>query len=174
MACLISGCAQPDIRRPFLPVSEQKPVLLKVPFFSDHTDQCGPSALASVLGFWGKKAEPGQLKEAVYLAKLKGTLPVDLVLAAQACGMSAKMLDGGMPQLKNELDAGHPLIAFVNLGYRFIPIGHYLVVTGYDDRRQTIYAHSGMKKNGPVSYKTFSKQWERTGRWALLILPGTR
>jgi len=170
----MSGCAQPGISRPPTPVSGQKQVLLEAPFFPDHTDQCGPSALASVLGYWGREAEPGRLKEEIYLAGLKGSLPVDLVLAAQAHGMSAEMLDGGLPQLKKELDAGHPLIAFVNLGYRFVPIGHYMVVTGYDDRRQTIYAHSGMKRNRPISYAKFLRQWERTDRWTLLILPAAR
>ena len=86
--------------------------------------------------------------------------------------MSAEILEGGLPQLKIELDAGHPLIAFVNQGYRFLPVGHYLVVTGYDDRRQAIYAHSGLEKNGLMPYKKFLRQWERTDRWTLLILPG--
>ena len=170
----MTGCLQPGISRTLLPVAEQKQVLLEVPFFPDHTDQCGPSALASVLGFWGEKAAPGHLKEDIYLPDLKGSLPIDLLLAAQAHGMSAEILDGGLPQLKNELDAGHPVIAFINLGYRFIPIGHYLVVTGYDDRRQAIRAHSGMEKSGFIAYKQFSKQWERTDRWALLILPVAR
>ena len=157
-----------------MPISEQKQVLLKVPFFPDRTDQCGPSALASVLGFWGTQAEPAQLKQEIYRGNLKGSLPIDLLLAAQARGMSAEILDGGLPQLKKELDAGRPLIVFVNLSYPFIPSGHYMVVTGYDDRRQAIYAHSGMKKNGLMSYKKFLKQWERTDRWALLVLPAAR
>jgi ABC-type bacteriocin/lantibiotic exporter with double-glycine peptidase domain len=165
------GCALPGISRPLPPAPDQGQVLLEVPFFPDHADQCGPSALASILGFWGEKADPGRLKEEIYLADLRGSLPVDLLLAAQAHGMSAEILDGGLPRLKKELDAGHPVVAFVNLGYRFIPIGHYLVITGYDDRRQALTAHSGMKKDRLISYEKFSRQWERTERWSLLILP---
>jgi hypothetical protein len=98
-------------------------------------------------------------------------LPVDLQLAAQARGMSSEMLEGGLPQLKRELDAGHPVIAFVNRGFRFLPVGHFMVVTGYDDGSRSVYAHSGMKKNEPIPYETFLKLWNRTDQWALLILP---
>jgi ABC-type bacteriocin/lantibiotic exporter with double-glycine peptidase domain len=148
--------------------------LLEVPFFPDHTDQCGPSTLASVLGFWGKSAEPAQLKNEIYHGNLKGSLPIDLLLAAQSRGLNAEILDEGLPQLKKELDAGHPLIAFVNQGPRFLPVGHYLVVTGYDDRRRGIFAHSGMERNSFIPYGKFQKQWGRTDRWALLILPAAR
>lgn len=173
-ACLISGCAQPGINRSLAVVEQQKQVLVEAPFFPDRSNQCGPSALASVLGFWGEKAEPDQLKKEIYLADLKGSLPIDLLLAARAHGMSAQMLEGDLSRLKKELDAGHPLIVFVNQGYRFLPVGHYMVVTGYDDRRRAILAHSGTRKNGLISYKKFSKQWGRTDRWTLLILPAAR
>jgi ABC-type bacteriocin/lantibiotic exporter with double-glycine peptidase domain len=165
------GCAAPGMGRPLPPPAEQGRVQLDVPFFPDDTDQCGPSALASVLGFWGRKAEPVRIKEEIYRAELKGSLPVDLLLAAQAHGMTAEMPDETLDSLKKELDAGHPVIAFVNQGYRFLPIGHYLVVTGYDDRRGEIFAHSGTKKNDPVPYGKFLRQWDRTDRWTLLILP---
>ena len=127
-----------------------------------------------MLGFWGQKTEPGELRKELYRPDLKGSLPVDLLLAAQARGMSAEMLDGDLERLKRELDAGHPLIAFVNQGYRFLPIGHYLVVVGYDDASRTLYAHSGMKKNAAMTYEAFTHQWEKTDRWTLLLLPAGR
>jgi len=169
--CLLSGCA------PFcVPcASVQDPrggrVLLNVPFFPDDTDQCGPSALASVLGYWGKPAEPAVLRQEIYQAQLKGSLTVDLLLAVENRGFSAEMVNGSLDRLRSELDAGHPLIAFVNVGYRFYPVGHYLVITGYDDRRQSVCAHSGMKRDQWISYWKFDKQWEKTARWAFLILP---
>jgi ABC-type bacteriocin/lantibiotic exporter with double-glycine peptidase domain len=170
-ACVLAGCAPSHASRAAVPVPQGRQVLLKVPFFPDDTDQCGPSALASVLGYWGKPAEPARLRQEIYQAHLKGSLTVDLLLAAESRGLSAEMADGSLARVKRELDAGHPLIAFINVGYRFYPIGHYLVITGYDDRRQCIFAHSGMKRDQPISYRKFDKQWERTERWALLILP---
>lgn len=147
-------------------------VLLGVPFFPDKTDQCGPSALASVLAFWGRPADPRALKEEVYLGKLGGALPLDLLIAARARGLVAAMSDGGLDRLKSEVDAGRPVIAFVNLGWRSLPIGHFMVVTGYDEARQGVFAHSGLERDSFVPYRRFLKRWERTGRWALLVSPG--
>ncbi len=138
---------------------------LQVPFFPDGTDQCGPSALASVLGYWGKPAEPAELRREIYVPKLRGALPLDLLLAARAHGLKAEMSEGGLDALKGELDAGRPVIAFVNLGFRFLPIGHFLVVTGYDGRG--VYAHSGKRKNEFLGYSEFDRMWEKTGRWTL-------
>lgn len=144
-------------------------VALGVPFFPDKTDQCGPSALASVLAFWGRPSEPAELRRELYLAKLGGALPMDLLIAARAHGMAAEMPDGGLERLKRDLDAGRPVIAFVNLGWSFLPIGHFLVVTGYDDERRGVYAHSGLKKDAFLPYGRFLRQWERTGRWSLVV-----
>lgn len=147
-------------------------VLLGVPFFPDKTDQCGPSALASVLAFWGKSAEPKDLKKEIYVEKIGGSLPMDLLIAARAHGLAAEMSSGSLDGLKGNLDAGRPVIAFVNIGWRFLPIGHFLVVTGYDEARRGVYAHSGVKKDAFVPYGKFMKQWDRTGRWALVVAAG--
>jgi len=144
-------------------------VLLGVPFFPDKTDQCGPSALASVLAYWGKPAEPKDLKREIYVEKIGGSLPMDLLIAARAHGLAAEMSSGSLDGLKGNLDAGRPVIAFVNLGWRFLPIGHFLVVTGYDEARRGVYAHSGVKKDAFFPYRKFMKQWDRTGRWALVV-----
>jgi ABC-type bacteriocin/lantibiotic exporter with double-glycine peptidase domain len=172
--CLFSGCA---LFRVSLEQDKDtkdikgKQVRLNIPFYPDATDQCGPSALASVLGYWGKPAAPERLRSEIYQARLKGSLTIDLLLAAESRGLSAEMLNGSLDRVKTELDNGHPLIAFVNEGYSFYPIGHYLVLTGYDDRRQCVFAHSGTRRDQEISYRKFEKQWKKTERWALLILP---
>ena len=145
--------------------------MLKLPFFPDSTDQCGPSALASVLEYWGMPAAPDLLKKEIYQAHLKGSLTIDLLLAAESRGMTAEMFNGNLARVKAELDAGHPVIAFVDAGYRFYPVHHYMVITGYDDQRQCIFAHSGKKRDQRISYRKFEKQWEKTNRWVLLVLP---
>lgn len=171
IACFVLGCAGGKAKRNFLPLSVKSHILLQLPFFPENTDQCGPSALASVLRFWGDKTDPDQLKKEIYRSKLRGSLSIDLLLAAQNHGLSAEIINDGLPRLKKELDLAHPLIVFVNLGYRFIPIGHYMVVTGYDDGDQVIYVDSGTQKNEAISYADFLKEWRKTDQWTLLILP---
>lgn len=164
---LFAACAGPGGSR----APEGRKVLLTVPFFPDGTDQCGPSVLASVLGYWGKPVEPAELKKDLYRAHLKGALTVDMLLAAQERGLAADVGGGGLVEVKSELDAGRPVIAFLNVGFRAYPIGHYMVITGYDDARQIIFAHSGKERDRRIAYKAFDKAWERTERWALLIQP---
>lgn len=146
---------------------------LMVPFFPDDTDQCGPATLASVMTFWGVPTNPQLLKQQVYLPRLKGSLPIDLLLAAQAHGLHAESFRGSLESVKAELEAGYPIVAFLNLGYKFFPQGHYVVITGYDDARQGFYVHSGLDRDEFLPYPRFLRSWEKTGRWTLKILPSS-
>jgi ABC-type bacteriocin/lantibiotic exporter with double-glycine peptidase domain len=168
---MLSGCAGPP--PPVRTNNNMSSHLLVVPFFADDTDQCGPSTLASVLSYWGVSAKPGALKKEVYLPQLRGTLPIDMFLAAQAFGMKVESYNGSIDNIRSQLDHGHPLVAFLNLGYKFFPQGHYVVITGYDDRRQGVYIHSGLEENKFVRYDRFLRDWEKTGRWTLLVIPKT-
>lgn len=167
VAIFLSGCGTAGVPRG----PEGRQVRLDVPFFPDDTDQCGPSALASVLGYWGRPQAPSELRAELYRANLKGALTVDMLLAAEARGLTTEMADGGLDRVKRELDAGHPLIAFIDIGFKAYPIGHYMVITGYDDGRRTLFAHSGKKRNQRIPYAKFDRLWEKTNRWALLTLP---
>jgi ABC-type bacteriocin/lantibiotic exporter with double-glycine peptidase domain len=146
-------------------------LLLQVPFFADHSDQCGPSVVASVLSFWGTPSTPSELKHEVYVDHLKGSLSIDLLLAAQKRGFKAHLYAGSLEDVKSELDKGHPVIAFLNRGFDFLPIGHYVVINGYDETRHGLYIHSGMKKNAFITYRRFAGFWNKTERSTLLILP---
>ena len=142
-----------------------------VPFFPGETDQCGPATLAGVLSFWGTHVEPNTLESEVYLKKVKGSLPIDLLLTAKRHGFQAETHSGDLAYIKTEIEAGHPLIAFVNLGSTIFPKGHYVVITGYDDGKRGIYVNSGPTADRFLSYDEFTQGWEKTGRWTLKILP---
>ncbi len=144
---------------------------LDVPFFSDNTDQCGPASLAGVLSFWGSPVDPAVLKQEIYLANLKGSLPMDLVSAAERRGFKAHYYNGSLDDLRSELRLGHPLIAFVNRGFDFMPVGHYVVVTGFDEGKRGLFLHSGSSSNRFVRYNNFLKEWNKTQRATLLVLP---
>lgn len=158
---LTAGCAHPRA------VPPRPGARLQVPFYADSTDQCGPSALASVLAYWGAAAKPEELRREIYTAKLGGSLPMDLMLAARARGLAASMTEGGIDALRGEIDAGRPAIAFLNLGPRLVPIGHFVVVTGYDDRG--VFAHSGARRDEHLSWSSFESRWARTGNWMLRV-----
>jgi hypothetical protein len=171
----LAGCAAPCSPRPSTEASAPaRARLLDVPFFADDTDQCGPSALASVLAFWGAPVDAKALKKGVYLTSLRGSLPLDLLLEAERRGFKARLYGGGLDDLKAELDKGHPLIAFINQGLEAAPLGHYVVVTGYDEGRRGLVVHSGPAKDKFVPYRKFSRVWDKTRRSTLLVLPPER
>ncbi len=163
----LNGCAGLESQ----PLSSLPPQLLDVPFFPDRSDQCGPSALASLLTFWNHPIDPPALKKEIYLAHLKGSLPIDLLLSAQNHDLKADIYYGSIDNLQAEIKLGHPLIAFINRGFDSFPIGHYIVITGADPARQGFYIHSGSKKNQFISYKKLLKSWDKTQRMTLLITP---
>lgn len=167
---LTAGCA--SARRETQPGADPATRAAKVsgvPFFADTTDQCGPSTLASLLTFWGHPTSPSELRQEIYLPKLKGTLPMDMVSAAEARGLKADGSNGSLDLLRTELMAGRPVLAYLDKGFSFYPIGHYVVVTGFDDAKQGVYMHSAGHENEFASYRKFSKQWDRTDRWLLLV-----
>lgn len=149
-------------------------VRVVVPFFPDGSDQCGPATLASVLTYWGIPSEPAVLKAEMYRSQLGGTLPIDLLLAAQARGLQTEVSSGTLEKLKAELDAHHPVVALLNLGWVVFPQGHYVLITGYDEQQQGVYMHSGLARDLFVPYKQFFSNWGKTGRWMLRLQPMER
>ncbi len=142
-----------------------------VPFFPQDRQMCGPASLASVMGFWGRGAGMEAVAKEVYNEDLKGTLPIDLFLHAKSKGFNAEYYRGGLEDLKEKVRGGVPLIVFLNLGYDFYPVGHYMVVTGYSDRLKVVVAHSGTEKEKVYTYKELERDWSKTGFSTLLVRP---
>ncbi|MBI4375348.1 MAG: C39 family peptidase [Elusimicrobia bacterium] len=101
------------------------------------------------------------------MAKLDGALPLDLMLAAQERGLMTKAYSGSLENLK----AGHPLLVLLNLDFRRAPKGHYVVITGFDERRRGVYVHYSSRKDHFMDCRRFLSGWEKTDRWTLLALP---
>lgn len=143
-----------------------------VPFYPQNDSMCGPAAIASVTGFYGDKATLGEAARGVYLAKLKGTLPVDLLIYAKEKGFNARYYQGGFEDLKARISEGRPLILFLNLGFESYPVGHYITAVGFDDGLKAVIAHSGMNKEEVFTYERLAIMWEKTGYATLLVTPG--
>jgi hypothetical protein len=145
-----------------------------VPFFPQDEYMCGPAALASVVGYYGPSEGMEGVAREVYSEKLKGTLPVDLLLYAKAKGFEAKYYKGSMIGLKESLARREPLILFLNLGYSFYPVGHYIVAVGMDQGAGVVFAHSGTEKEQAFTMKELEKSWSKTGYSTLLVRPKAR
>lgn len=167
VAMFVMGCAHQG--GPTRPLSG--PFIEGVPFFAQDEYMCGPAALASVIGFYGASTGMDEVASEVYAEKLKGTLPMDLLIYAREKGFDAKYFKGGMESLKQSLVRGEPLILFLNLGYESYPVGHYIVAIGMDEKAGYLFAHSGMKKEERFTMKEIERSWSKTGYSTLLVKP---
>lgn len=142
-----------------------------VPFFPQERYYCGPASLASVINFYGISVSEEEIAKQVYNPKLNGALSMDMLNYARAKGLDAAYYKGSMEDIKKEISLGRPLIIFLDLGYSFYPVRHYIVAVGYDDKTDYLIAHSGAEKNKIFSYKGIQAAWERTGFGTILIAP---
>nr|WP_244755775.1 PA2778 family cysteine peptidase [Pseudoxanthomonas helianthi] len=145
----------------------------RVPFHSQTEYQCGPAALAGVLGASGVPATPEGLAPQVYLPGRHGSLQVELLGATRRAGRIPYPVAKTPEALFAELQAGHPVLILQNLLTRTVPKWHYAVVVGADAHRNRVLLNSGEKRALDVAAPKFMRTWDWGGRWAMLALkPG--
>ncbi|MEZ5559088.1 MAG: PA2778 family cysteine peptidase [Pseudomonadales bacterium] len=144
--------------------------LAAVPFFPQSTDQCGPSALTTVLQASGVDAPFDQVAAAIYLPERRGSLQLELLSAARAYGRLPVQLDPDLPGLVAQLQLGRPVLVMQNLGIRLLPLWHYAVVVGYLPDEDALVLRSGRRERLLVPRARFDRAWARAERWALVLL----
>lgn len=168
------GCAGPS-RLATQPAGlPSRAELTATPFYPQTEHQCGPAALATVLGAAGHPVEPGALAAEVYLPGRQGTLQPELAAAVRARGLLAYEVGPGLDDILAEVAAGRPVLVLQRLGAGPWPGWHYAVVVGYDQNHGQVLLRSGTKQRLAMRASLFEATWERGGRWALVVLePGT-
>jgi tetratricopeptide (TPR) repeat protein len=171
LAVTAAGCA--TLQRPaWPPVVEtlpQRSEAAGVPFFAQEEYQCGPAAMAMALGRSGLPVTPGELKEKVYTASLRGSLQPAMIAAARRLGRVAYVISTP-DALFREIDAGHPVVVLQNLGLDWVPVWHYAVVVGYDIPKGELILHSGRDERLRTDWRVFENAWSRADNWGLLVL----
>ena len=169
-ALALAGCAvNPRVQ---LPAGE--PLVLEgVPFHPQTEYQCGPAALAGVLGASGVQTSPDVLRPQVYLPGRKGSLQVELLAASRRAGRIPYVVDGEAQALLDELDAGRPVLVLQNLWTPSVPRWHYAVVVGSEPARNRLVLNTGVDERKSVNARSFMRSWEWGGRWGFVALrPG--
>lgn len=147
--------------------------LADTPFFPQEALQCGPAALATVLGAAGVNATPEQLAGEVYTPGLGGSLQLELVAAARSRDLVPYLLPPAPDALFAELLAGRPVLVLQNLRLRSLPAWHYAVVIGADPVAEEIVLRSGPERRLLMPAGKFMRSWDLAERWALVLLqPG--
>jgi len=168
----LAGCAaSPPLADGMPPELPRALELRDTPFFPQEDYQCGPAALATVLGTSGVHVQPDALAPQVFLPKRRGSLQAELIGATRRQGRLAYLLPGSGQALLAELAEGRPVLLLQNLGVRQIPFWHYAVLVGYDAERNVAVLRSGRRERQEMRWQSFARSWDRAGRWALTVLP---
>lgn len=173
LAVLFSGCAI-HTQKPGAALTAELDSAFRlgdVPFYAQDEYQCGPAALAMMLGAQGQAVSPDELRESVYIPGRKGSLQVEMVATARAKGMVAYPLHRHVDAILTEVAAGHPVLVLQNLRFNWWPQWHFAVVVGYDLERKELILHSGLDEYKRVALPTFDNTWRRGDRWARVLLP---
>lgn len=144
-----------------------------VRFYPQTEYQCGPAALASILGAAGADTDPQQLAPQVYLPDLHGSLQVELLAASRRAGRIPYVIENEPGLLLSQIEAGRPVLILQNLRTRLFPVWHYAVLVGFDASSNRVFLHSGEEENKSMRAPWFLRTWDWAGRWAMVVLnPG--
>jgi tetratricopeptide (TPR) repeat protein len=171
MVC--AGCATPTPQTDRLMGSEfsiaPQVKLNDVPFIQQQRYLCGPATLAMVMGHLKVQPDLEHITGQTFTQGMQGTFQSEMISAVRRQGLLALKVSR-LPQLLEEVAAGHPVIVFQNLGLASFPKWHYAVVTGHDLHGPDIILHSGEKAHQKMDMRLFERSWKLAGHWGLLIM----
>lgn len=150
--------------------------------WGDNT--CGAAALATVLNHHGDPITEEALNERFAKGRNRGVVSVDLLLAARERGFGARLVRGDVELVRRSISDGKPLILMLqvlNAPGVTRDLYHYVVVDGFDPRRNRARMHfgDGRTRWAPLAsamnrfglLKTTTGAWASTG-FATLIVDG--
>lgn len=166
----LAGCANgPSIREYNPAVASVE--LSNTPFFPQTEYQCGPAALATVLGASGVAVTPEALTPHIYLPGRKGSLQTEIVAVTRRHGRIPYVIQPEFKDLLAEIAGGTPVLVMQNLGLRILPRWHYAVVIGYDANSDSMLLRSGTKERLRFNRIRFQGTWARANNWAMVSAP---
>jgi Flp pilus assembly protein TadD len=170
---LLAGCAsRPPLLQPIVAERAGAPFveLTDTPFHPQQAYQCGPAALATVLGASGVAVSPASLVPQVYVPERRGSLQVEIIAAARRHDRLPVIIEPRLSAVLEALHAGRPVLVLQNLGRSWLPVWHYAVVVGYDATADALLLRSGVERRQRMDAHAFSRSWALAGNWGLVLL----
>ncbi|HEX7029340.1 MAG TPA: PA2778 family cysteine peptidase [Gammaproteobacteria bacterium] len=173
LALPLFGCASGPPAKFFPPdlTGDLPAEISGVPFHPQDALQCGPAALATVLGWSGVAASPQALEPLLFVPERNGTLQPEILAQARRHGRIPYEIPAEPAALVDELAAGHPVLVLQNNGLGWAPAWHYAVVVGMDPENGTLRLRSGTHEDYDLAFETFLNTWRRGDYWGIVVLP---
>ena len=151
-------------------------------YFSQHNrwNYCGPANLAMALSYWGWEGTHDDVAHVVKpYQKDKSVMPYEMVAYVQEqTDLDALMRVGGNLELLKRLIAnGYPVILekgpyFRDISYRITWMGHYQLLTGYNDDSAVFIAQdSYINANYEQPYGELVEQWRSFNYTYVVVFP---
>lgn len=164
-----AACAGTSELRPQL---SESAVHLEMPLVrQDALYDCGLAALSALCQHWGV-AMPADERDALArkAEENAGLTGDDLCAALDALGLEAFLFEGALDRsptgLYRHLDAGRPLLVMLSPGAQR---NHYALVLGHDEPRDALVVFDPRMGEVVVPRASFARDWERCGRFTLLV-----
>ena len=156
-----------------------------VPYIDQHGkyNYCAPANLAMALSYWGWTGKRDDLGVSVKpFERDLNVMPYELVdYVTENTGYRAIWRPGGnMALLKKMVAAGFPVMVergayMKDLTGKVSWMGHYQVVTGYDDTQGRLLAQDSFyRADFPVSYEEMQTGWRAFNNVFLVVYPPER
>lgn len=142
----------------------------QVPLLRQHSEHdCGPTALAMVLGYWQRRAGVATTPP-VSAGSDRRYSAAELRDQARALGFSAFVVAGTLPDLVHELQQQRPVIVGMAKPTVHGAVAHYEVVVAIhaaSQRIATLDPALGWRQN---SLRGFLQEWVPAGQLLLVVL----
>jgi hypothetical protein len=136
-------------------------------------NNCGPATLSMVLSFWGWDGDQRPIAAQIRPnSRDKNVMPYEMVDFVQGETEYEVLVrvGGEIDLLKELVAAGIPVMVEKGIDGQDGWLGHYVVISGFDDTRQTFTLQDSLRgPNLPVSYDLFESQWRSFNYTYLLI-----
>ncbi len=154
------------------PLSDEA-VITYPPFIHQKSPNlCGLAAAQMVAGYYGRNLNREDFKSVESTAKkMGGASGQEMKNLFENSGFEVSVFSGtlgkGSRGIFSEIDRGRPLIVML----RKKAESHYMVLDGYDLKRELVILND--PRDGPIalSIKNFKMGWDLAGRFTLLAFP---
>ncbi|MHB8806518.1 MAG: C39 family peptidase [Anaerolineaceae bacterium] len=153
-----------------------------ITYFSQHNrwSYCGPANLAMALSYWGWEGTHDDVAHVVKpYPKDKSVMPYELVdyIQTETDLDALTRVGGDLELLKRLIASGYPVIVekgpyFRDISYRITWMGHYQLLTGYNDAKAIFIAQdSYINADYEQEYAVLVDEWRSFNYTYIVVFP---